>query len=223
VRKRWRRPKRFHAYAGQKTFVAVIGTGAIVFLCLFGSALSQIRPVLVEMADGVVTDVVTESVNRVIAETMEENALSYQSFVCLEKDDRGEISALSTNMAQVNLLQSELNRRLLTALNESENTVIRIPMGNLLGGPVLSGRGPKIRVKIVSVTNAELSFSNAFTSAGINQTRHQMLLDVAVTVSMLLPGGSTSAKVNTQVCIAETVIVGDVPQSYTDIQTKAEE
>ena len=207
--------------AGAVVLIPVLAAAG--FLILLSVSLSRVRPVLVQMADGAVTDAVTESVNRVIWDTMQAEELSYEDLVLLEKDGEGKIAALSTDMAKINLLQAELNRNLLTALNETENTVIRIPMGNLIGGPVLSGRGPRIRVRIVSVSNAELKFSNDFSSAGINQTHHRLLLNVGVTVSMLLPGGSTSDRVDTQVCIAETVIVGNVPQTYTDIGTTTEE
>ena len=102
-------------------------------------------------------------------------------------------------------------------------------MGTLAGSPLLAGRGPLIRVRMQSVGSSSAHFENAFTSAGINQTKHQIYLVVDVYVSILLPGFSTVTKVSSTYTVAETVIVGSVPDNYTyfsngeDMASNAEE
>jgi hypothetical protein len=80
---------------------------------------------------------------------------------------------------------------------------------------LLAGRGPLITVKMQSVGSSTARLVNRFTSAGINQTKHQILLNVDVYVSILLPGFTTATKVSNSFTVAETVIVGSVPDSYT--------
>ena len=70
-----------------------------------------------------------------------------------------------------------------------------------------------------SVGSSEANFRNAFTSAGINQTKHQIILTVDVSVSILLPGFRTATKVSNSFIVAETVIVGTVPDTYTYFST----
>lgn len=96
---------------------------------------------------------------------------------------------------------------------------LAIPLGSLTGSNLLAGRGPYIRVRTQSVGSATARLRNALTAAGINQTKHQVLLDVEVYVTVLLPGFATSVKVNNELCVAETVIVGNVPQTYTYFST----
>ena len=112
--------------------------------------------------------------------------------------------------------------------DESEETLRRygelsIPVGTLTGSSLLAGRGPSIHVRMQAVGSAKASLRNAFTSAGINQTRHQVLLDVSVTMSILLPGFITDAQVTSEIAVAETVIVGGVPNTYTYFSTTPDE
>ena len=102
-------------------------------------------------------------------------------------------------------------------------TTLSIPIGTLTGSSLLAGRGPTVKVKMQSVGSTTASFRNTFSSAGINQTRHQILLDVTVSVSILLPGFRTSTKVSNEISVAETVIVGSVPENYTYFSTAPDE
>ena len=97
---------------------------------------------------------------------------------------------------------------------------LAIPLGSLTGSPLLAGRGPLLHIKMQSVGSSSAHFENAFASAGINQTRHEIRLVVDVYVSVLLPGFSTVTKVTNRCAVAETVIVGSVPDTYTYFDTR---
>ena len=101
---------------------------------------------------------------------------------------------------------------------DTDLTRISIPLGNLIGGTLLSGKGPRLKLDILSVTNVVTSFRNEFTSAGINQTRHRIILDVDVSLEVLMGPDSGTDSVLTEVIVAETVIVGSVPDAYAAIQ-----
>ena len=100
---------------------------------------------------------------------------------------------------------------------DEDMTRVSIPVGNLLGGTLLSGRGPRLKLDILSVTNVVTSFRNDFTSAGINQTRHRIIMDVEVTLEVMLGNERGTDTVNTEVNVAETVIVGAVPNMYASL------
>ena len=137
----------------------------------------------------------------------------------LLKDSDGRVTALSSNMAEFNRLQTAVADDVLARLSQVSASELAVPLGTLTGSPLLAGRGPKLTVKMETIGTATAKFRDKFTAAGINQTKHQILLDVDVRVSILLPGITTYTKVSNEISVAETVIVGGVPQTYTYFST----
>ena len=188
------------------------------FLLLFvASAFIFLNDISSQIALSDACDIVTIKVNRTIAEIFEEKNFDADWFVSFEKSESGEVCAVNCNMSRINSLSAEILSR--TVDSTANNTIIvSIPIGNLTGISLLMGRGPKIPVKILMLTSSRVEFNNNLTSAGINQTKHQINIDVIVDVDVLLPWGTESSQVSTEVMIADTVIVGDVPQTLFDMQ-----
>ncbi len=176
------------------------------------------RPIVMELALSEASDNITIAVNEAVSEIMLTGNIDYSNLVTLEKDSNGNITALSTNIANINLLQTKITNSVEAYFADSGITSVKVPVGNLIGGALLSGRGPLIKVDLLSVTNVNTSFRNEFISAGINQTRHRILMDVEVTFGILLAGLGEWSTVVTEVSVAETVIVGNVPSSYATIE-----
>lgn len=210
---------RWHAeLPREKKKLAAVLAVLLIFLVLTAVISERMRPLVKAMAVSALTDTVQRQVNAAVVQVMSDEGLEYGDLVTLQKDAGGKITALTTNMAEINSLQAELSGRILDTLSDESDTVIRIPITNILGSSLFAGRGPRIPVKIVSVTNIGTSFSNQFTAAGINQTRHQILLTVTVNINYLIPGAYTTTQVTTDVCVAETVIVGSVPDAYAEVK-----
>ncbi len=194
----------------------------VALLALLILLLAHLRPVLTSMASARVSN----SVNRIVAAAVEEaiqrGDINYEAFVTFEKDATGRVTALRSNVAEVNRMQSAISEEILHRLSEVSTSELRIPIGTLTGSALLSGRGPYITVRMQAVGSASAVFRNEFSAAGINQTRHQILLEVDVYMSILLPGIRTSTTVANEIAVAETVIVGSVPESYTYFSASAE-
>ena len=139
-----------------------------------------------------------------------------------EKRENGEVSAISCNMARINALSALILDRVVGATDEYMTTV-RIPIGNLTGVNLLMGRGPKVPVEIVTLTSSRVEFNNQIVTAGINQTKHQIALLLKVDIDILVPWGSESTQVQSEVLIADTVVVGQVPETYLDMNGSARE
>jgi len=154
--------------------------------------------------------VVGEAINEEIAMS----DLTYDDLISFEKAADGKISALKTNIMTVNRLKSTLAVVILDKLAVIDDVNLYIPVGNLLNGEFLSGRGPRIEIILIPVGSVVTDIRNVFTSAGINQTRHQIMLDVWVSVSIIMPFSVETTDIFTSVSIAETIIVGDVPNMY---------
>ncbi len=184
-------------------------------LALFLAANAQLRPILSSMAVTRVSNTVTRVVAEAVNETIYGDGVDYDRLISFEKDNDGRITAVKSNMAEFNRLQSAVVEDVLQKLSDVSTRELSIPVGSLTGSTLLAGRGPGIRVRMQSVGATSAHFENAFVSSGINQTRHQISLVVDVTVSILLPGFSTASKVSGRYAVAETVIVGSVPETYT--------
>lgn len=196
-------------------------SAALALLMLGGFLLwmnRQLRPELESLAVAQVNSAVTAAVNDAIVMGIAEENISYDDMVTIETDEHGRVTVLKSNMAQANLLRARL---LAAALREVSGLAARtfsIPVGNLTKMELLSGKGPGIRVRILSAGSANAVFRNSFTAAGVNQTLHQVILDVDVKVSVLFPGRTLETAVSIPVCVAETVIVGQVPDTYLQLE-----
>lgn len=197
----------------KRAFLAI--AFALSLLALVTVAAMHLKPILTSLATARVSNTVNGIVSAAVNETIYSGDVDYDSLISFEKDNEGHITAVKSNMAEFNRLQSAIIADILEKLSEVTTRELSIPFGTLTGSPLLAGRGPLISVRMQSVGSSSAHFENAFTSAGINQTKHQIYLVVDVYVSILLPGFSTMTKVSNTYAVAETVIVGLVPENYT--------
>ena len=198
----------------------------LLVLALLAAAVSllwHLKPVMTSMATARVSNLVNRIVSAAVNEAVENGDIDYQNFVIFEKDETGHITALRSNVAEVNRMQGRIADEILLRLSEISTSELEIPLGTLTGSALLAGRGPSLFVRMQAVGSASAAFRNQFTAAGINQTRHQIFLDVDVYMSILLPGMKTSTKVSNEIAVAETVIVGGVPDTYTYFSTMPDE
>ena len=189
-----------------------------VFLIVGYSMILRIRPIMLSLATSEVYEVVMNDINDVIDDEITNGSISYDNLITLEKDYSGNITALETNMPMINLLQARISKNVVSSVENSNVSDIKIPIGNAIGGVFFTGRGPSFVVKILSVTSVQTQFINSFSEAGINQTRHKIMLEISANIDIYVPGSrETTTTVTTQVEVAETVIVGEVPDFYADI------
>ena len=190
-----------------------------VLLVFLSCAAAYLRSVSTDIAVSDASDIVIARINSAVAELMRESDYDGDYFVTFEKGQNGEVTAISCNMARINALSAQILDRVADAA-ENYTTTVRIPVGNLTGISLLMGRGPKIPVEIITLTSSRVEFSNSIVTAGINQTKHQITLQVVVDIDILVPWGSESTRVMTEVLIADTVIVGQVPDTFLNIDAQ---
>lgn len=176
---------------------------------------SRLRPLLGSLAVTRVSNTVNRIVVEAVDEAIQSGSISYEQLISFEKDGEGKISVVHSNMAACNRLQAEILDIILERIGQVSARELSIPIGTLTGSALLAGRGPRITVRMETVGSSSARFENQFTSAGINQTNHRIVLHIDVSVSILLPGFTAATKVSNTVTVAETVIVGGVPQTYT--------
>ena len=175
---------------------------------------SRYRDIIQELAQTQVKNTTTDLTNDAIAKQIAQGVIQYDRIVYFEKDLDGRITALKTNMSEVNRLKTDILNLINDEILAQDTSDIGIPLGSLFLPELLSGKGPAIPVHILSIRNSDAAFTSAFSQAGINQTLHQLVMVVSVDVSVLVLGQTSSFTVNSEVVVAETVIVGDVPSTY---------
>lgn len=188
--------------------------GMVLALALIGHLELQLRPVLEAMAVAKVKNVVAQTLDAAVAAEISARGVTYGDLITIERDGSGSITALTSDMTAMNELRTGILTAVLTAVEELDPDRLSIPVGNLTGVSFLSGKGFSLPVEITAAGSAHGVFQSQFTGAGINQTRHQLSLEVTAELEILLPGGVVETEVGAQVPVAETVIVGQVPDTY---------
>ena len=188
--------------------------GMVLALALIGHLELQLRPVLEAMAVAKVKNVVAQTLDAAVAAEISARGVTYGDLITIERDGSGSITALTSDMTAMNELRTGILTAVLTAVEELDPDRLSIPVGNLTGVSFFSGKGFSLPVEITAAGSAHGVFQSQFTGAGINQTRHQLSLEVTAELEILLPGGVVEMEVSAQVPVAETVIVGQVPDTY---------
>ena len=138
----------------------------------------------------------------------------YEELVTVERNSAGEIRALTSNAYEINRIARDvayLSQKKLQAMGEEG---IEIPLGAFTGIEALAGFGPPVAIELMPVAGVTCRFASDFGSAGINQTRHSVYLEVTAEISVVLPGRKTNFSTSSEVLIAESVLLGDVPEIY---------
>lgn len=175
---------------------------------------NKYRDVIQELARTSVINATSDLTNDAIAQQIESGAIRYDRIVYFEKDLNGRITALKTNIGEINYLKTDILNIINGQILALDAADIGIPLGSLFLPEFFSGKGPAIPVHILAIRNSEASFASEFRQAGINQTLHQLVMHVDVDASVLVLGETSTFSVSSQVVVAETVIVGDVPSTY---------
>jgi len=168
-------------------------------------------PVFKAYAEAQANIIASGAVNSAIIDFMAENAVAYGDLVSIEKDGEGKVAALKTDSLEANRIKADIAMKITDYISKTDRRQIAIPIGTLSGVDYLAGRGPRVKFYLSVSCTASANLADKFESAGINQTRHQLILETATIVYALTPGRVNSTTVSTNIIIAETIIFGAVP------------
>ncbi len=193
------------------------GIMAVVFICLSLTLIYnfQIIPALIPFAKANISTEITKTMQSVVKNCIESGG--YTDFVRLSYSTDGNVTALETNYESIALINSRLTESATKILCDNDLLTVRIPLGTLSGGAILAGKGPDIKIKVKISPKITTAIENEFYESGINQTLHRIVAKINVKTYALLPMSTREIEVPTEICLAETVIVGKVPDAYTKI------
>ena len=194
-------------------FLLLLAVAAVVLLVLFRV---KFHGTIRSLAETQVKNTTSDLINDAIDAQIENGNIQYDRIVFFEKDLNGKITALKTNMSEVNRLKTSILNIINDEILSMDTTDLGIPIGSLILPEFISGRGPQIPIQVISISNSDASFESYFTEAGINQTLQKLTMHIVVDVSILVLGKAESFTVSSEVVVAETIIVGQVPDTFFD-------
>lgn len=191
-------------------------------LALAGAVLAglngRLGPVLEAKASSQATNLMTQAIDIAVDNCLQENDMNYGDFVTVTTDEAGKVTSLTSNTAANSRFKRRVAEAVTRQLTTLDGDALGVPLGSLTGQPLLSGKGPSVRVRVDSVGEVTADYANSFTAAGVNQTLHRVSLDITATVYLFLPGEILPVSVSSSVCVAETVIVGETPDTYLNLE-----
>ena len=193
--------------AGPKILLALI----LIFtlLLLFNR---QIKPVMESETENAAKVRAVSVINSVVLNEISRGSISYGSLVHIDRDTGGRVLSVTSDVMKMNEFKAKIILDIQKQLDGERDSSVDIPIGTLIGSSLFHGMGPSLNLRVTLAGNVKADFKSTFESAGVNQTRHRIYLDVGTSVYSFLPGINSTTDVNTDELVAETVIVGEVPQ-----------
>lgn len=201
------------------TFLSMVITLLLLTALLFFAIEKNIAPTVMAIAEARARLIATEAINDAINKKIARN-IQYKDLVTIHKTTMGEVALIQINTVEINRLESEAALYVSDSLRKITMGGISVPLGQVTGSQILANFGPKIKVNIIPVGTVEVDISEAFEEAGINQTRHKIFMSVKTSVKIVVPMVSSSVQVSTHIPIAETIIVGKVPNTILDLKLR---
>lgn len=194
-----------------KLVLAVLIT-AILTVCYL---VKKIGPTFNQLCLNEAKSVATQIVHETIDEVMEK--YGYNDLVTLVKDKEGKIVSMQANIAIINKIISQISLKIQDKIDNTPNRDIYIRLGSFTGIKLLSGRGPKVPIRISSIGNINTEVMSEFTSTGINQSIHRIFTNITCKIEVLTPFNTISNEIEEKIILAENVIIGNIPENYLDI------
>ncbi|MBR7091485.1 MAG: sporulation protein YunB [Clostridia bacterium] len=172
-----------------------------------------VKPVIINVSEAKVKSLSTQAINSAVQSVIN-NTNVYDNIIEVVLDSNGKISMFQVNSLEINKLSKEIGK---TAQNNMElvsSKGIDIPLGTLSGIAVLVGIGPNINFHINPIGTIQSHFNSEFSTAGINQTNHRIYLTMTATINIVLPTSTRTVTTNSHILICESIIVGEVPDTY---------
>ena len=188
----------------------------LIIVITYQMILSYIEPVFESVCEQKVKSVATIISNQESTKAM--NKYQYEELYTIEKDEAGNIVIIRSNVVPINIMISDLTEGIQNRFNEIENTKIDIPLGNVFGIYFFSGWGPSIPAKVAMLGTLDTEVKSEFIAKGINQTLHRIYVNFECYVKIITPIKNFEKKITNQVIIAEHVIVGNIPDTYYNLE-----
>ncbi len=202
-----------HKFNKKKIISLVIILGIFLLVIV---AFVKTQPLIITLCNNKAKNLAFIAANEVINNNLEN--LTYDNLVTLDKNEDGYVKALKINVMQMNKLSAKINKEIQEKLDSTKETTVNVKIGSFINQNMFSAFGPSIKVKVVPAGAVFSEFKTEFVSAGINQTRHRVYLKIKTRARIITPFLTKNVEVENYLDVAETVVVGEVPETYYNLQ-----
>lgn len=188
-------------------------TLVVLFFCLYIFFIRYVNPVILSTTYYKVESLMLKAVNSAVSEVMSDNII-YDDLIKTVINENGDITMIQANSIMINRLSKELVKESQKNIERIGNVGVDVPIGTFSGVPILVGRGPSIKLRLLPIGSISADFTSSFTTAGINQTNHKIYINVVASVGIVMPMESKLVSSKIQVLVCESLIVGKIPETY---------
>lgn len=171
------------------------------------------RPLVFSLAEARCAAMATRALNGALTEALD-GGINYEDLMNVRMDEKGQVALLSANTMRMNLLADRAGDAALRKLEAVSSQKVSVPLGAALGITLLAGSGPGIPISIVPIGSVQTNFETEFEACGINQTRHKVFMQLSASIRIVIPTGAKTTNVTANMLVAESIIVGKVPESF---------
>lgn len=204
----------WYIFFRKKRFLLWIIALLILIIYTFNYIDKNIRPSIIAISEIKAKQVTTQAINNTI-KTKIKNDIDYEDLIFVHYDNEGKVTLMQANTMLMNSVASEVALEVQNELKQISESTIKVPLNNAFNTDLI--RLPSINIQIIPQGSVIVDFATEFESTGINQTRHRVYIIVTTDVKLIVPLVSENITITTNIPIAETIIVGEVPEQYVNV------
>ncbi|HAX84347.1 MAG TPA: hypothetical protein DCY15_07875 [Ruminococcaceae bacterium] len=190
----------------------VVSVGALLIMAEI--RISNVRKELINYA---ARNAASAAATAGIENSLDTDRVRYDDLIKFSRDSNGNIVSVTTDAYYLNKIGNNIGDKIDEHINQMKSYVLKIPFSVLFHEQLINGRGPKMPIVFVMTGITTTDFENEFTSAGVNQTHHRIMMNITVNAYVIHSGNVTVVPYQTNVCIAESIVVGITPQTFAEI------
>lgn len=214
--------RKYTARVRRKKWMRRMLLAALLLTALLLLIDQNFRPIVFSLAEARCAAMATRALNGALTEALD-GGINYEDLMNVRMDERGQVALLSANTMRMNLLADRAGDAALRKLEAVSNQQVSVPLGAALGMTLLAGSGPGIPISIVPIGSVQTNFETEFEACGINQTRHKVFLQLSASIRIVIPTGAKTTNVTANMLVAESIIVGKVPESFVGYNLNSDE
>ncbi len=189
----------------------------LIFMLVFVLVDSVVEELIREKAISICRNRASVILNDSVLGVLESDGGGYQDFVEIISDENSDVRYISSDAAKINIFKSMIADRILESFESEDMILFGVPIGTLTDIGVFYEKGPEINFRLKLYGDVNTTIESRFTSVGINQTKHSIICRVEANISIITPGFILNTPITGEYLIAETVVIGNVPDSYTNV------
>jgi len=220
IEKIYSRKNMFWSNRNRKKEIKIVIFLSVIILTI-NICVQSVEPII----DSKCREIATSLSSRFASEEVKKMSEIYQydDISKIEKDEENNVKLIKIDVGLVNNIMAKVSTGVQKKLDQYEEEYFNIRLGSFLGSSILSGIGPRVKVRVQTAGNVRTDLKSAFSSQGINQTLHRIYINVICTTIVYTPFNKTEETVTSQILLAEAVIVGNIPTTYYELEGVGED